>query len=62
MVEDLLQQDVNDGVVCLQNRWTRIEEKKNILSYREPVSDCFRCIRIEMRSAAILQVPLLDMI
>ena len=61
MVEDLLQQDVNDGVVCLQNRWKRIE-KQNILSYREPVSDCFRCIRIEMRSAAILQVPLLDMI
>ena len=27
MVEDLLQQDVNDGVVCLQNRWTRIEKK-----------------------------------
>ena len=29
MVEDLLQQDVNDGVVCLQNRWTRIEKKQN---------------------------------
>ena len=30
MMEDLLQQDVNDGVVWLQNRWSRIEKKNKI--------------------------------